>query len=57
MLLGTEYREITLETAQSLAEKQLYNVVEELKIAAGLRFMPRVYIDRGGLHECFCQRL
>lgn len=44
MLLGTEYRQITPETAQSLAEKQLYNIVEELKIAAGLHFMPKVYL-------------
>lgn len=44
MLLGTEYREITPETAQSLEEKQLYNVVEEMKTAAGLRYMPKVYL-------------
>lgn len=44
MLLGTEYREITPETAQNTAEQQLYNVVEEMKIAAGLNFMPRVYL-------------
>lgn len=44
MLLGTEYHQVTPETAQSVEEKQLYNVVEELKIAAGLRFMPKVYI-------------
>lgn len=44
MLLGTEYREITPATATSMTEKQLYNVIEELKIAAGLKFMPRVYI-------------
>ena len=44
MLLGTEYHEITPTTAQSVAEQQLYNVVEEMKIAAGLRYMPRVFI-------------
>lgn len=44
MLLGTEYREITPTTANTLPEKQLYNIIEELKIAAGLRFMPKVYI-------------
>ena len=44
MLLGTEYREITPQTAKNLEEKQLYNAVEEMKVAAGLRFMPRVYI-------------
>lgn len=44
MLLGADYRQITPETAQTLAEKQLYNVVEEMKVAAGLKFMPKVYI-------------
>ncbi len=44
MLLGTEYKEITPQSASSLIEAQLYNVVEEMKIAAGLRFMPKVFI-------------
>jgi heat shock protein HtpX len=44
MILGTEYHEITPTTAQNTAEQQLYNVVEEMKIAAGLRYMPRVFI-------------
>jgi heat shock protein HtpX len=44
MLLGTEYHEITPTTAQNVAEQQLYNVVDEMKIAAGLRYMPRVFI-------------
>src|SRR5579883_3471164 len=44
MLLGTDYYEITPETARTVAEQQLYNVVEEMKIAAGLRYMPKVFI-------------
>lgn len=44
MLLGTEYHEITPETAQNTTEQQLYNVIEEMKIAAGLRYMPKVFI-------------
>lgn len=44
MLLGTEYHEITPETAQNTNEQQLYNVVEEMKIAAGLRYMPKVFL-------------
>lgn len=44
MLLGTEYFEITPERARNLQEKQLYNVVEEMKVAAGLRYMPKVYL-------------
>jgi heat shock protein HtpX len=44
MLLGTDYHEVTEEQAITLQEKQLYHVVEELRIAAGLRYMPKVYI-------------
>lgn len=44
MLLGTNAREITPETAQTTQESQLYNVVEEMKVAAGLQFMPKVYL-------------
>lgn len=44
MLLGTEYREITADNASNIEDKKLYNVIEELQIAAGLAYMPRVYI-------------
>lgn len=44
MLIGSEYREITPETTNNLQEKQLYNTIEEMKVAAGLRYMPRVFI-------------
>lgn len=44
MLLGTEYHEVTPQKAHTLEEKQLYNVVDELRIAAGLRYMPRIFI-------------
>ena len=44
MLLGTNYHEITPETARTTTEKQLYHIVEELKIAAGLQYMPKVFI-------------
>jgi heat shock protein HtpX len=43
MLMGTEYQEVTSSSTDSI-QKQLYNVIDEMKIAAGLRFMPRVYI-------------
>ncbi|MFN7098626.1 MAG: zinc metalloprotease HtpX, partial [Gammaproteobacteria bacterium] len=42
MLLGTDYVEVTSESTD-INQKQLYNVVEEMKVAAGLRYMPRVY--------------
>lgn len=44
MLLGTEYHEVTKENAQSIKEEQLYHVVEEMQIAAGLQYMPKVFI-------------
>ncbi|MGQ3889752.1 zinc metalloprotease HtpX [Legionella sp. CNM-1927-20] len=53
MLLGTEYREITPENSQNLQEKQLYNVVEEMKVAAGLKFMPKVYLIEANYMNAF----
>lgn len=53
MLLGTDSREITSETAKSLQEKQLYNVVEEMKVAAGLHFMPKVFIIEANYMNAF----
>ncbi len=53
MLLGTEYREITPTTAKNMTEQQLYNVVEEMKIAAGLRFMPKVYLIEADYMNAF----
>lgn len=53
MLLGTEYREITPENAKTPQEKQLYNIIEELKIAAGLRYMPKVYIIQANYMNAF----
>ena len=53
MLLGTEYHEITPTTARNIKEKQLYNVVEEMKVAAGLRYMPRVFIIKADYMNAF----
>lgn len=53
MLLGTEYREITPESAQNIKEKQLYNAVEEMKIAAGLHYMPRVFVIEADYMNAF----
>lgn len=44
MLLGSDYHEITPQSARTLQEKQLYNVIDELKVAAGLKYMPKVFI-------------
>lgn len=53
MLLGTEYHEITPTTAQNVREQQLYNVIEEMKIAAGLRYMPKVFIIEADYMNAF----
>lgn len=53
MLLGTEYREMTPTTAQTIAEKKLYNVVEEIKVAAALRYMPRIFIIEADYMNAF----
>lgn len=53
MLLGTEYREITPETATNLTDKQLYNVIEEMKIAAGLKYMPKVFLIEADYMNAF----
>jgi len=53
MLLGTEYHEITPETARNVQETQLYNVIEEMKISAGLRYMPRVYLIEADYMNAF----
>ena len=53
MLLGTEYHEITAENAKTMQEKQLYNVVEEMKVAAGLSFMPKVYLIEANYMNAF----
>lgn len=53
MLLGTTYHEITPNQAGSLKEKQLYNVVEEMKVAAGLEYMPRVFLIEANYMNAF----
>lgn len=53
MLLGTDSREITPETAKNLAEKQLVNVVEEMKVAAGLQFMPKIFLIEADYMNAF----
>lgn len=53
MLLGSEYREITHESAQNLQEKQLYNVVEEMKVSAGLQYIPKVYLIEADYMNAF----
>lgn len=53
MLLGTDSHEILPETAKNIQERQLYNVVEEMKVAAGLQFMPKVFIIEADYMNAF----
>jgi heat shock protein HtpX len=53
MLLGTDSFEITASSARNVQEQQLYNVVEEMKVAAGLRFMPKVYLIEANYMNAF----
>ncbi len=53
MLLGTDSYEITPETAKTVQEKQLYNVVEEMKVAAGLHYMPKIFLIEANYMNAF----
>jgi heat shock protein HtpX len=53
MLLGTDSREITPTTAKNIQEAQLYNVIEEMKVASGLSYMPKVYIIEANYMNAF----
>ena len=53
VMLGTEYREITSDITQNFQEKVLYNVVEELRISAALKFMPRIYVINADYMNAF----
>lgn len=57
VMLGTDYCEVTADNKDSLEENQLYNVVEELKIAASLRFMPKVFIIDADYMNAFASGL
>ncbi len=53
MLLGTDYKEIKPEGQNSIEEQQLYNVIEEMKVAAGLQFIPRVFVIEADYMNAF----
>src|SRR5262249_9195471 len=52
ILFGTDYKEITRER-KHLAEKQLNHYVEEMKLAAGLNYMPKVFIIEADFMNAF----
>ncbi len=47
MLFGAQYQEIIEGNFDNQTDQQIYNIVEELKIAANLKYMPKVFI----IHE------
>lgn len=53
MMMGTNYYEVKGENFNSHEEQQLYNVIEELKIAAGLNGMPKIYIIEADYMNAF----
>lgn len=53
VMLGTDYHEVKEDERANIEERQLYNVVEELKIAAGLNFMPKVFIINADYMNAF----
>lgn len=53
MLLGTNSHEVTRDKARDLKEQQLYHVVEEMQVAAGLHFMPKVYVIEANYMNAF----
>jgi heat shock protein HtpX len=52
MLMGTKAKLITANSAD-FHEQQLYNVVEEMKVAAGLSYMPKIYIIKADYMNAF----
>lgn len=57
IMWGSEYKEININAESnirySLEEKRLYNVVEEMKIAGNLKFMPKVYLIEANYMNAF----
>ncbi len=53
ILFGTTYKQISPDRAQTLEEKQLYNVVDEMRVASSLRYMPKVYIIEADYMNAF----
>ena len=52
MLSGTEYIEVKAGDREPLAQR-VYNVVEEMKVAAGMRYMPKVFLINANYMNAF----
>jgi len=53
MLLGTDYKQLTANNCQTLLEKKIYHVVEEMTIAAGMNYVPNVYLINADYMNAF----
>lgn len=53
MLYGTNWHEVKRDQATSMEEKKLYNVVDEMRIAASLHYMPRIYVIKADYMNAF----
>lgn len=52
MLTGTQYREIIANDPDPLCQR-IYNVIEEMKIAANMSYMPKVYLIEADFMNAF----
>ena len=52
MLSGTQYQKVKADNQDPLA-RRVYNVVEEMKIAAGMRYMPKVFLIEANYMNAF----
>jgi heat shock protein HtpX len=52
MLSGTQYQEVSADNQEPLA-RRVYNVVEEMKVAAGMRYMPKVFLIEANYMNAF----
>jgi heat shock protein HtpX len=52
MLSGTQYKEILPNSSDSLSQR-IYNVVEEMKLAANMSYMPKVYLIEANYMNAF----
>lgn len=57
MMLGTEYLEVIPNSFRNMQEQQLYHVIEEMKVAAALTYMPKVYIIQAEYMNAFASGL
>ncbi len=53
MLFGTEYKEVIDGNFENDTDRQIFNIVEELKISANLKYMPKVFVIHADYMNAF----